>query len=280
MTSHDVVAFIRRQYGMKKVGHTGTLDPQAAGVLPICLGQATRLADLLKDKDKVYFCRLTLGLSTNTQDSWGEVINRQEGFTVTREQVEAALAKFRGKIRQKVPEFSAVKVAGVPMYKRARKGEKIIPVFREIEIHQLEMVEFNGREIALYVHCSKGTYVRTLCHDIGEALGTGGHMSFLLRLKAGIFRLEESHTLEEIRNCKEKVVLPLAKCLEGLSTVVLADDLVRLIKHGRTIEVESVSDCDDKVGLLAQDGSLQALAVMIKKDGKYFLKPKIVFNLE
>jgi tRNA pseudouridine55 synthase len=198
MTSHDVVSFLRRQFKIKRIGHTGTLDPQAAGVLPVCIGQATRLADFLSAKEKEYMCRMRLGIKTTTQDAWGKVIESTDTSLIQREIIDKSIASLRGCIRQKVPDYSAVKVGGEPLYKKARRGENVKEIIREIYIYKFDLLEYRNNEIALNIHCSKGTYIRTLCSDLGDMLGVGGHMTFLLRTRVGSFQLTESHTLEEI----------------------------------------------------------------------------------
>ncbi|PKM87277.1 MAG: tRNA pseudouridine(55) synthase TruB [Firmicutes bacterium HGW-Firmicutes-12] len=295
LTSHDVVSFLRRQLKIKRIGHTGTLDPQAAGVLPVCIGQATRLADFLSAKDKEYMCRMRLGIKTTTQDAWGEVIESKDTSLMQRELLEKSLTNLRGCIKQKVPEYSAVKVAGEPMYKKARRGESIEAIIREIYIYKLDLLEYLNNEVALHIHCSKGTYIRTLCSDLGDMLGVGGHMSFLVRTRVGSFKLQDSYTLEEVAERKEGFLLPVSKCIEGMPSLKVKQDDVALLKHGRSIEILPEYDVQigtekktidnglsDKqmVAIIDEDNNLHALAVIAEEFGRSIIKPKKVFNME
>ncbi|MCR4440922.1 MAG: tRNA pseudouridine(55) synthase TruB [Peptococcaceae bacterium] len=291
MTSHDVVAFIRHQLETKKVGHAGTLDPQAAGVLPVCIGQATRLVDFLSYQDKEYMCRMVLGITTTTQDAWGDVVARTDASFVTREMVESALARFRGEIEQEVPAYSAVKVAGVPMYEIARRGGNVPVVNRRVTIKRIELLEYRGPELAFYIRCSKGTYIRTLCHDLGSVLKTGGHMSFLLRTRVGDFHLGESLTLEEIKSRKEKALLPASKCVAGLPHLVVNKDDLNCFRNGRSIlfpcgYLKGINEAvvpgkgQGVIAVWGEEGNLHGLGEVIRQNDKCYLKPKRVFGVE
>lgn len=214
MTSFDMVAFLRKVAGQKKIGHTGTLDPSAVGVLPICLGNATKAIDFMIDKDKVYRAELTLGIATDTQDSSGKII-----FTSTVEADQKTISNiingFVGEIQQLPPMYSAIKIGGKKLYELARQGETIERQTRCITIFNIDIIkiwdeeilfsdgeqstEFSIKKVLFDVHCSKGTYIRTLCNDIGEKLGCGGHMSFLVRTRAGKYDLDSALTIEEIK---------------------------------------------------------------------------------
>lgn len=200
MTSTDVVRWIQRKTKADKTGHVGTLDPGAAGVLPICLGKATRLAEYYTLQRKSYRAEITLGIATDTQDSYGREI-RRINLSITKNDFEKALKKFLGDIDQLPPMFSAVRKSGKHLYDYARQGIEVERSKRQITIYSLELIEWHEDTFpkAIFdIECSKGTYVRTICHDLGEELGCGGHMSFLLRLASGPFTLEDSKTLEEI----------------------------------------------------------------------------------
>ena len=204
MTSHDVVSFLRRTLGEKKIGHCGTLDPQAAGVLPVCLGQATKLTDYLTGGKKSYFCEMVLGYETDTQDIWGEIT---QTFPATSWQglydpavIQEVFHSLEGEIWQEAPAYSSVKKDGKSLYKYAREGKPVTGITRNVRIDSIDLVDFGGGKIRFIVYCGSGTYVRTLCRDIGRKLGTGGTMSFLLRLSAGPCLMDESVTLEEIRD--------------------------------------------------------------------------------
>ncbi len=198
-TSHDAVAKLRGILKQKKIGHTGTLDPDAEGVLPVCLGNATKLCDLLTDKDKTYEAVLLLGVVTDTQDITGTVLENGE-VTAGREETEDVILSFIGEYDQLPPMYSAIKVNGKRLYELARAGKEIERQPRKVRIHNIRILEFNEEkhEIKMSVDCSKGTYIRTLCHDIGAALNCGGCMKSLLRTKAGAFSMENSLKLSEI----------------------------------------------------------------------------------
>lgn len=195
-TSHDIVERVRALTGLRRVGHAGTLDPLATGVLLICLGQATRVAEYLMAGQKVYRARVRLGITTDTCDAEGEVI-AEAPVTVSREQVEEALARFRGTILQTPPMYSALKRAGVPLHRLARRGIEVEREPRPVEILRLELSAWEPPDCTLEVTCSPGTYVRALARDLGEALGCGAHLTALVRLASGDFRLEDAVTLDE-----------------------------------------------------------------------------------
>lgn len=205
MTSAEVVAYLRRLLKIKRVGHTGTLDPGVAGVLPVCTGQATRMAEYFTDQGKAYRVEVTFGIITDTQDAFGEVLTRQTA-AITVEDVERTLARFCGTVEQIPPMYSAVRQGGKHLYEYARQGVEIERQSRQVQITDIRLLDWQGGDYpraVIEVQCSKGTYIRTLCHDIGQALGCGAHMSFLLRLRSGPFQLEHSWTLEEITTAVE-----------------------------------------------------------------------------
>lgn len=202
MTSHDVVARVRRLAHQRRVGHAGTLDPGASGVLPVCLGQATRVVEYLSESGKRYRATVILGTVTDTYDAEGEVI-RSAPVHVTREELEAALPAFLGPQMQLPPLYSAIKVAGQPLYKLARAGVEVQLQPRPIEIDVLDLIDWQPPALTLDVECSKGTYIRSLAYDLGERLGCGAHLGGLVRLRSGPFTLDESLTLEELARALE-----------------------------------------------------------------------------
>ena len=211
-TSHDVVAKMRGICRQKKIGHTGTLDPQATGVLPVCLGSATKLCDMLTDKDKEYVAELLLGQVTDTQDTTGQVLKEQP-VTVTEEQVRSAVLSFVGDYDQVPPMYSALKVNGKKLYELAREGKEVERAARRVHIAEIEILDVALPVVKMRVACSKGTYIRTLCADIGEKLGCGGTMQSLVRTRVGNFALDESVTLEQLEKLRdeerlEEVLLP------------------------------------------------------------------------
>jgi len=198
LTSHDVVSIVRRVAQMKKVGHTGTLDPQAAGVLPICLGQGTKVSQFLLDSTKKYRAEVTLGITTDTQDRYGNILKESDQIPDA-DLIHKALMAFHGEYEQVPPMYSALKQGGKKLYELARDGIEVERKPRRVTIEAIDILKIEGSQILFDVTCSKGTYVRTLCHDLGERLGCGGMMSFLLRTRTGNFSLEETVTLEELR---------------------------------------------------------------------------------
>lgn len=204
LTSSDVVSDIRHIFGIKRVGHTGTLDPGAAGVLPICIGRATRLFDYLVDKEKEYIGEIAFGIATDTQDSYGEAVERMDAV-VTEDMIKAVLPSFTGLQNQTAPLYSALSVGGKKMYKLAREGVEVERKVREINVPALELITQTApNRYLVRIVCSKGTYVRTLCHDIGERIGVPAHMSFLLRTRSGAFDLDGAFTIGELREMKEQ----------------------------------------------------------------------------
>lgn len=196
-TSHDVVAKLRGIFRQKKIGHTGTLDPDAEGVLPVCLGKATRVCDLLADKDKVYDAVLRLGIVTDTQDMTGQVQSEQEA-ACTQEELEETIRGFVGNYWQTPPMYSALKVNGKKLCDLARAGVEVERKPRQVTLYSIQIEEVSLPRVRMRVHCSKGTYIRTLCHDIGQALGCGGCMESLVRTQVANFMLQEAHRIAEI----------------------------------------------------------------------------------
>ncbi|MBQ6102569.1 MAG: tRNA pseudouridine(55) synthase TruB [Kiritimatiellae bacterium] len=200
VTSSDVVVAVRRMFKLKKVGHGGTLDPQATGLLVLLVGRGTKLSSAAMSGDKTYEGVLRLGVATNTQDAGGEVVFRGDPSGVTRETLEALVASdFTGDVFQTPPMVSAIKVDGVPLYKRARKGEEVAREPRLVHVFSFRVDEFGIPDTRFTVRCSKGTYVRTLCHDIGEALGCGAHLAALRRVRSGRFGVADAISLAALR---------------------------------------------------------------------------------
>lgn len=198
LTSQQVVTKVKRILGVKKAGHTGTLDPIATGVLLVCIGEATKIARFLVDLDKEYVALMKLGERTDTFDVEGRVIRRVEGFSLEKRDVEQAVDRFKGLMNQKPPMYSALKINGKPLYKLARKGLEVDRPERAVMIYGIEMTAFAPPWIEIKVSCSKGTYIRTLCDDIGDVLGVGAHVAALRRTRIGAFRIDDSLTLEEL----------------------------------------------------------------------------------
>ena len=211
-TSFDVVARLRGILKIRKIGHTGTLDPDAVGVLPVCVGRATKVCDLLTDKDKEYETTLLLGVETDTQDMTGTVLSSGD-VTVSEDQVKEVIRSYTGEISQIPPMYSALKVNGQKLCDLARRGVEVERKPRKVTIYGIEILKMDLPRITMRVRCSRGTYIRTLCHDIGQALGCGGAMESLTRTRVADFRLEDAHTIDEIQTMEqrgelEKILLP------------------------------------------------------------------------
>lgn len=227
-TSHDVVAVLRKVVGQKKIGHTGTLDPDATGVLPVCLGRATKVCELLTDHDKTYKALLLLGKTTDTQDISGEVLEERDPGDLTEEEVRSCIESFIGEYDQIPPMYSALKVNGKKLYELAREGKTVERKSRKVQIHGIRILEMNLPHVRMEVDCSKGTYIRTLCHDIGEKLQVGGCMEELERTKVGRFLKEDAVTLDEVRQKMEQgegaeLFTPLDQIFAELPAVTVTD---------------------------------------------------------
>ena len=227
-TSHDVVAVLRKVVGQKKIGHTGTLDPDATGVLPVCLGRATKVCELLTDHDKTYEALLLLGKTTDTQDISGEVLEEKDSAHLTEEEVRSCIESFIGEYDQVPPMYSALKVNGKKLYELAREGKTVERKSRRVQIHGIRIQEMNLPHVRMEVDCSKGTYIRTLCHDIGEKLQVGGCMEELERTKVGRFLKKDAVTLDEVRQKMEQgegaeLFTPLDQIFAELPAVTVTD---------------------------------------------------------
>lgn len=238
-TSHDVVAKMRGICGQKKIGHTGTLDPAATGVLPVCLGSGTRLCDMLADREKEYIAELLLGVETDTQDTSGTVLKKSD-VTVSEKEVREACLSFIGDYEQVPPMYSALKVNGKKLYELARAGQEIERKARPVKILELEILEICLPVVKMRVVCSKGTYIRTLCADIGERLGCGGTMKNLVRTRVGGFALDHSFTLRQLQEFKEKgalneVVIPVDFCFRDCPEIHVEATYRRLLDNGNPI---------------------------------------------
>lgn len=217
MTSHDVVAITRRSLGTKKVGHCGTLDPLATGLLLITIGRGTKIQDLLMSEDKEYIGSLTLGQTTDSQDSDGEVVEEKPVADYTREEIDAAFAKFHGDFYQTPPMVSAIKKDGVPLYKLARQGKTVERDPRFVHVYAHEILRIDLPVIDFRVVCSKGFYVRTYAHDIGQDLGCGAHLNSLRRTKSGKFSVDGAITVEELKNLPREEIMSRVMTLPDVS---------------------------------------------------------------
>lgn len=238
-TSQDVVSKLRGVLHTKRIGHGGTLDPMATGVLPVFVGRATRAVEFFEHAEKTYEAVLRLGVITTTEDIFGEVLEKKE-VAVTEDMLLAALKQFRGEIQQIPPMYSAIKINGQKLCDLARKGKEVERKPRSVTIHRLECLEFTGETARLLVHCSKGTYIRTLCKDIGESLGCGGCMESLRRVTAGAYTIDEAVPLAQIveSECPEDFLRPVDSMFANYLAVTLTEKQTLRCRNGNSFSVE------------------------------------------
>ena len=261
-TSHDVVAILRRVTKIKQIGHTGTLDPFAEGVLPICIGKATRLIEYLND-DKAYIGTVQLGKSTTTYDLEGETVDVSDK-TPDIEEIENELNNFRGNIEQLPPIYSAIKVNGKKLYEYARTGEEVEIKPRSVNISELKILNYDqeNRILELYIKCSKGTYIRSIAHDLGKNLGCFGHLIKLVRVKAGDFEVENSIKLEDltdIETVQKHLIYPLEKL--DYQTYELNTKELELVSHG--MQIFARTNLQNGIVILTNNNKLIAIAEML-----------------
>ncbi len=244
-TSHDVVAKLRGITKQKKIGHTGTLDPDAQGVLPVCLGKATKLCDMLTDKSKTYEAVLLLGICTDTQDISGKILKKKSTEELTEEMVLDCIQGYIGEYEQLPPMYSALKVNGKKLYELAREGIEIERKPRKVTIYNIHVDEIHLPRVRMTISCSKGTYIRTLCHDIGEKLGTGGCMESLLRTRVSCFELKDSLKLEEVAEkiAEEKlteILVPVDAMFRDKKAVCVRQECEALVYNGNPFHREEI----------------------------------------
>lgn len=283
-TSHDVVAKLRGIVGQKKIGHTGTLDPEAEGVLPVCLGKATKVCDLLTEKDKVYEAVLLLGKETDTQDLTGKVL-AEKPVTAEKDEVERAIRSFEGAYDQIPPMYSALKVQGQKLCDLARKGIEVERKPRRVYIYKVEILQADIPRVVMRVYCSKGTYIRTLCHDIGKKLGCGGCMASLKRTEVAAFLEKDALTLAQIQEKKEagaleEILYPVDFVFSALEKGTVKKKFEKLLYNGNRIHprffVKPPSE-DEKRNIRVYDeaGRFIGIYQYDKKQGDY--KPVKIF---
>ncbi len=283
MTSHDVVEAIRRGTGIRRAGHTGTLDPRASGVLVILIGPAVRLSEYVSASDKRYQAIIRLGSSTDTFDAEGKFIQSNQPVNVTEEQFEKILKNFEGEIEQTPPPYSAVKVGGRRAYDMARQGEEVELAPRKIQVHHLEVLEWAPPEVVVDVHCSSGTYVRSLANDIGVQLGTGAYLVGLRRTKSGRFSLRDATPLRKLQEAFQagnwyQYLIPAAEALADWPAVELNPDEVEEVRHGHRVKAAAGAEQPQLVRGVSAAGELIALMVPAAgEDGSPEWQPKKVF---
>lgn len=276
VTSHDIVGAVRRLTGERRVGHAGTLDPAAVGVLPIAVGLATRTVEYLSESSKGYLAEFTFGVTTDSLDGDGTVVDIKNASNITLEQIEQALPQFRGDIQQVPPMHSAIKVDGRPLYERARKGESIDLDARDVTIHTMEIVSWKNPVLEVYIHCSKGTYVRSLARDLGEVLEVGAYMSNLIRVSSGPFTLEDSWSLQELETLIaqgfwEDVAAHPDASLHDRPAVVLNEKNAAKWKNGSSLKIDVP---DGIIRVYDVSGNWLGVGSGIPEDG--LLKPEKV----
>ena len=236
ITSQQAVVKVKRLLSAKKAGHAGTLDPIATGVLIVCLNEATKITRFLADLEKEYIAQLKLGERTDTYDSTGKIVEKKDIGVLYAEDIHEVLSRFKGCIQQIPPMYSAVKIGGEPLYKLARKGISIERPERSVHIYQLELLSFHHPYVNVSVTCSKGTYIRTLCEDIGNALGTGAHMTALKRTRVGNFRIEDAVSIAELPD-KKNIFCSMDEALSHLKEIILDHDSWLKAKNGMPVDI-------------------------------------------
>lgn len=279
LTSHDVVVRVRRITGEKSVGHLGTLDPLATGVLPLVLGRFTRLAQFYNDADKRYQGTVRFGLATDTYDAEGDPQGPEQPVHLSLEQVRAAAARFAGQIEQLPPPFSAKKIAGVPAYKLARKGKEVELPPKQIEVKEFEITGWDGKDARFTAWVSSGTYVRTLAHDLGRTLGPGAHLAELQRTAVREFTLQAAHSLEELEQAAaggalEDLFLHPRLVLPEFPAVTAPAETVARIKHGAAVNLPEFS----KAGMVRVFAGQRELLAIAKRVAGTLFHPKVVLQ--
>jgi tRNA pseudouridine55 synthase len=283
LTSYGVVARVKRLTGERRVGHTGTLDPAATGVLPVCLGQATRVVEFLMDTSKTYRAVIELGVATDTYDAAGNVVSRTDPSGATVSRLEQVLASFRGRISQTPPMYSALKHGGRPLYKLARAGVTIERQSRPVVIHRLDLVSWQPPVVTLEIECGKGTYIRSLAHDIGQALGCGAHLKGLVRTRSGIFDISNAVSLPQLQEAVEsndwqRFLYPVDSVLQDVPSVTVDDSTEADMRNGKTLSIpvsESPSGESKFCRAYSPDGRFLGILRYLPDSGLW--RPKKVF---
>jgi tRNA pseudouridine55 synthase len=287
ITSHDAVSKVKRILKAKKAGHTGTLDPLATGLLLICLNRATRLASYFSSLDKEYLCTMKLGEETDTLDSEGTVMNTSDISNLSEDLVHNTIKSFKGKILQKPPMYSAIKHGGRPLYKLAREGVEVERKHREVTIYSVELIDCSLPFVKFRTGCSKGTYIRTLCDDIGKKLGVGAHMTGLQRTGIGNFRIEDSITIEELQSVDpahpgDRGIHTMDGALSWMPELILEDSLLFGVRNGSPVPIDACTDLSEKertsdsIRIKSFRGEL--IAIGRYSEVKKAIKMKMVFS--
>jgi tRNA pseudouridine55 synthase len=286
MTSHDVVDVVRRIAGQRRVGHAGTLDPMATGVLLVCLGQATRVVEYLMAGRKRYRAGVVLGATTDTYDAEGKMLSSQGRTDFARDEIEAVLARFRGRIEQVPPMYSALKQDGQPLYKLARQGKVVERKPRSVELDEIILLDWTSPSLLVEVTCSPGTYIRSLAHDLGQQLGSGAYLASLVRLSSGRFTLEEAVSLERLEEAFQhgqegRFLSPVDEALLHLPAMIVGPEEARRITQGQDVPDGAPVPDGNGIGLCraySVDGDF--LAIMTYQLETQRWRPKKVFVSE
>ncbi len=283
LTSHDVVSRVRKLLHQRRVGHTGTLDPLASGVLPICVGQGTRVAEYLSEDGKAYQAEIIFGTVTDTYDAEGAVLRTADTSTLSLARIKEILPAFNGPQMQIPPRYSAIKIQGQPAYKRVRAGEEVTLEPRAVTIHHLEVLQWQAPRLTLAIGCSKGTYIRSLAYDLGERLGCGAYLAALVRTRSGPFSLKESITLEQLAEAIERgnasrYILPPDSALQQYPALILPTATIERVQHGNAFaHPEGMAQPSrDLARIYDEDGHFLAIASW--EDQAQQWHPKKVFE--
>lgn len=279
MTSHDVVGAVRKIFGIRKVGHTGTLDPNAAGVLPICIGKATKLSQYLTEKDKRYRCEMIFGKTTDTLDSYGEITQEDTVLeALLQEDFEQVARQFVGTIDQVPPAYSAIKVGGIKLYEKARKGKEIgtIPS-RSVTIYEIRTLRYDYPRVMMDIRCSKGTYIRSLVRDLAQGLNRKAYMSLLIRTQAGQFRIEDAWTLEELKEKSlEDLLVPLQEIELAMDDIIIKSTAQTSYVNGVIVSPKGICtpypEEQRTVRVFNEQGEFLGIGAILQKESTYCLK--------
>jgi len=282
MTSHDVVQHVRRILKERRIGHTGTLDPLATGVLVLCIGQATRIAQYLEAGEKEYEAVMRLGITTDTLDSDGRILEIKSSPVPERDSIVSLMRLFTGTIMQRPPAFSAVKITGIPSYKLARQGKTEPNKPRAVTIKALELKAYEYPFVSITVTCSKGVYIRSLCADLGDALGTGAHITKLRRTRSGRFSIANAVTLEDLSGMVEagteaQAVATIADALEDVPQILLAEAESARVTHGSKVSCPDEPGTGGRSGLVRLHDPLGRLLALARLEGG-IIRPELVFS--
>jgi tRNA pseudouridine55 synthase len=275
MTSYGVVARVRRLSGERRVGHAGTLDPAATGVLPVCLGKATRVVEFIMGTPKTYLAGVELGITTDTYDAAGRIVSRADASSIDRPAVEAALGPFRGDISQTPPMYSAVKQGGRPLYALAREGLTVTRQIRKVAIHRLELVGWQPPRFTLEVTCGRGTYIRSLAHDLGQALGCGAHLATLARTRYGPFDIQTAVPLPRIEEAFQsgdwrQFLYPVDFVLQDYPAAVVDEEQATAMSAGKILALPDISPGDSELcRAYSRDGRFLGILRRLPETGKW-----------